>query len=163
MMSTKNKLKDRRTELELTLQEVADIVGVSKATIQRYESGNIKNMSGDKLALYAKALKVAPVFIMEAKFNEWDATCNKDGELAKEVKRIENGLPKLTPKDEEEIAKDLARMIANLDHQNGMAAFNDQEDEEDKELLKASLETSMRLAKQIAKKKFTPKKYAHEE
>ena len=91
---------------------------------------------------------------------------NKDGELAKEVKRIENeqkGLPKLTPKDEEEIAKDLARMIANLDHQNGMAAYNDQEDEEAKELLKASLETSMRLAKQIAKKKFTPKKYAHEE
>lgn len=160
-MEMKNKLKAKRLELGLTLQEVADIVGVTKATIQRYESGNIKNMRSDKVSLYAKALKVPATYIVNC--DEWDKMYNKDGELAKEVKRIENGLPKLTPKDEEEIAKDLARMIAKLDHQNGMAAFNDQEDEEDKELLKASLETSMRLAKQIAKKKFTPKKYAHEE
>ena len=33
------------------------------------------------------------------------------------------------------------------------------EDEEDRELLKASMLTTMRLAKQIAKKKFTPNKY----
>lgn len=71
-------------------------------------------------------------------------------------------LPPLTPKDEREIAKDLENMINLLDDKNGMAAYNDPEDEEDRELLKASLLTSMRLAKQIAKKKYTPKKYRKE-
>jgi hypothetical protein len=36
-------------------------------------------------------------------------------------------------------------------------------DNESKELLRISLENSMRLAKQMAKKKFTPKKYRKEE
>lgn len=71
-------------------------------------------------------------------------------------------LPSLTAKDEREIAKDLESMLNSLDVENGMAAYNDPEDEEDRELLKASLLTSMRLAKQIAKKKFTPKKYRKE-
>ncbi|MDU4960163.1 MAG: helix-turn-helix transcriptional regulator [Sporomusaceae bacterium] len=71
-------------------------------------------------------------------------------------------LPTLTPKDEREIARDLEAMINALDNKSGMAAFNESDDQEDQELLKASLLTSMRLAKQIAKKKYTPKKYRKE-
>jgi transcriptional regulator with XRE-family HTH domain len=74
----------------------------------------------------------------------------------------DNSLPSLTPKDERVIARDLEAMLSDLDSKNGMAAYNEPEDEEDRELLKASLLTSMRLAKQIAKKKFTPKKYRKE-
>ena len=59
-----DKLKQRRLELGLTMQEVADKVGVSKPTIQRYESGNIGNMKRDKIALMAKALKTTPEFII---------------------------------------------------------------------------------------------------
>jgi gamma-glutamylcysteine synthetase len=80
-------------------------------------------------------------------------------DLIEEKKNNDNDFPTLTPKDEREIAKDLEAMLNSLDNKNGMAAYNDPEDEEDRELLKASLLTSMRLAKQIAKKKFTPKKY----
>ena len=51
-------------------------------------------------------------------------------------------------------------MLADLDDKNDLAALGGTvEDAEDRELLRASLLTSMRLAKQIAKKKFTPKKY----
>ena len=35
----RQKLKRRRQELGLTLQEVADKVGLTRATIQKYESG----------------------------------------------------------------------------------------------------------------------------
>ena len=59
-----DKLKQRRLELGLTMQEVADKVGVSKPTIQRYESGVIDNMRKDKIALLAKALQVTPEFII---------------------------------------------------------------------------------------------------
>jgi transcriptional regulator with XRE-family HTH domain len=72
-------------------------------------------------------------------------------------------IPELTAKDERDIQKELQRMIDNLSSQSGYAAFDGQTledmDEEDRELLIASLENSLRIAKHIAKQKFTPKKY----
>lgn len=53
-------LKQRRKELGLTMLDVAKLVGVSEATISRYESGDIKNMGQNRIAKYAKALQVHP-------------------------------------------------------------------------------------------------------
>lgn len=63
-MVINEKLKARRLELGLTMAEVANIVGVSEATVSRWESGNIGNMKRDRIALYAKALQVSPAYIM---------------------------------------------------------------------------------------------------
>lgn len=69
----------------------------------------------------------------------------------------------LTEKDERDIQKELQNLIDGLNNEDGLAAFDgqtlDDMDEEDKELLIASLENSLRLAKRLAKQKFTPKKY----
>lgn len=59
-----NRLYERRKELGLTLEEVGNIVGVSKSTVKKWESGYIENMKRDKIALLAKALKVSPLYIM---------------------------------------------------------------------------------------------------
>jgi transcriptional regulator with XRE-family HTH domain len=40
----KNELRQKREELNLTLQDVADYVGVSAGTVSRWETGNINNM-----------------------------------------------------------------------------------------------------------------------
>jgi repressor LexA len=52
--------KEERCKQNLTQKQVADMVGVSEATISRYESGCIKNMRSDKVLAYAKALNVDP-------------------------------------------------------------------------------------------------------
>lgn len=70
-MSINEKLRSRRTELGLTLDEVARMVNVSGATISRWESGDIENMKRDKIVLLANALQVSPAFIME-----WDESGN---------------------------------------------------------------------------------------
>ncbi len=57
-------LKERRKELNLTMLQVAEYVGVSEATISRWESGNIANMRRDKIAKLAKILEVRPTAIM---------------------------------------------------------------------------------------------------
>jgi SOS-response transcriptional repressor LexA len=54
----------RRTELNLTQKEVADFVGVSEATVSRWESGQIDNMRRDKIASLATVLKISPLAIM---------------------------------------------------------------------------------------------------
>lgn len=55
-MEIKDIIKKRRIELGLTMLDVAKAVGVSEATVSRWESGNIANMGRSKVAALAKAL-----------------------------------------------------------------------------------------------------------
>ena len=63
-MSIGTRMKERRLQLKKTLEEVGSVVGVSKATIQRYEKGAITNIPSDKIEKIAKALSTTPAFLM---------------------------------------------------------------------------------------------------
>ena len=64
MGSLSDVLKKRRKELGLTLAQIADKMGVAEATVQRWESGNIKSVRHDKIAKLAEILQVSPASIM---------------------------------------------------------------------------------------------------
>lgn len=57
-------IRDRRIELRITQKEVADFVGVSEATVSRWESGHIDNMRRDRIAALSKILRLSPLDIM---------------------------------------------------------------------------------------------------
>lgn len=57
-------IKERRIELGLTMKEIADAVGVSEATVSRWESGDIENMRRDKISKLAEALRISPSVLM---------------------------------------------------------------------------------------------------
>lgn len=63
-MEIKDKIKSRRLELGLTLDEVAQKIGVAASTFQRYESGEIKNMRRDKVKKIADVLELSPSYLM---------------------------------------------------------------------------------------------------
>lgn len=63
-MGLKENIKKKRLEHGLTLEELAKNVGVSRQTIQRYESGIISNIPSDKIELMAKALQTTPSYLM---------------------------------------------------------------------------------------------------
>lgn len=63
-MDFKDKIKFNREKLGYTLEELSKLVGVSAPTIQRYESGEIKNVRRDKISKLAKALNVSPAYLM---------------------------------------------------------------------------------------------------
>ncbi len=63
-MDLGKRIKDRRLELDLTLEEVGNKVGVTKSTILKWETGYIENMKRNNIALLAEALKVSPLWIM---------------------------------------------------------------------------------------------------
>ena len=69
----------------------------------------------------------------------------------------------LTEKDERDIEKQLEDMINNVESDTGFAAFDgstlDELDEENREIMIASLKNALRMHKRLAKKKFTPKKH----
>lgn len=57
-------LKKRRQELNLTLEDVGNVVGVGKSTVKKWEDGYIANMKRDKIASIAKVLQLSPAVIM---------------------------------------------------------------------------------------------------
>lgn len=65
----------------------------------------------------------------------------------------------ITPKEEKDIAIKLENMMNELVSDTSLNFMGEPMDEEDRELLRISLENTLRMSKQMAKKKFTPKKY----
>lgn len=62
--SMANKIRTLRQERGLTLEQVADVVGVGKSTVRKWETGMIANMRRDKIADLAKALGTTPAYLM---------------------------------------------------------------------------------------------------
>lgn len=57
-------IKKHRIEAGLTMKELADLVGVSEATVSRWESGNIASMKHPQIANLCKALHISPALIV---------------------------------------------------------------------------------------------------
>lgn len=67
------KIKDLRTELNMSVDELAEKLGKNRATIYRYEKGDIGNLPLDVLEPLATALKTTPAYLMG-----WDTDENDD-------------------------------------------------------------------------------------
>lgn len=142
-MSIGSKLKDQRKKKGLTQVELAEKANMSRSYIADIERDRY-NPSVDTLKTISDALGINPSELI-------DDDPNHDPYA-------------LTAKDERDIARDLDRMMKDLDSKEALAFYGEKVefDEEARELLRMSMEQTMRLAKQLAKKKFTPKKYRKE-
>ncbi len=58
------KIHDLRVSRDMTLEQVASIVGVGKSTVRKWETGMIANMKRDKIAALAVALGTTPADLM---------------------------------------------------------------------------------------------------
>ena len=103
--------------------DVAKAVGVSEATISRYESGNIKNMRRDRIEKYAKILKVSPVAIIgiddPSVFEETEEVLNAPLDVAEaldyDAERIYEFMQAVDADREEESAKEALSRLYGLD------------------------------------------------
>lgn len=62
--STAERIKELRRARGMTLEEVGKIVGVTKSTVRKWETGDIANMRRDKIATLAQALGTTPENLM---------------------------------------------------------------------------------------------------
>lgn len=63
-MELKERIRNRRLEIGMTLEQVAAKIGVTAATMQRYESGEIGNIKLTMIEKIAKALNCSPGFLL---------------------------------------------------------------------------------------------------
>lgn len=114
-MEIKDILSQRRKELNLTMKQVADKVGVSEGTISRWESGKIADMRRDKIMAYAQALNISPAVIMG-----WDDVApsssvqmnSRSGKRIPVLGRVAAGIPIDAIEDVldwEEISEDMSK------------------------------------------------------
>ena len=63
-MTTGERMKMRRKELGIPVEYIANSLGVSVATIYRYENGDIEKVPGTVLEPLSKILQVSPAYLM---------------------------------------------------------------------------------------------------
>lgn len=63
-MDFKDKIRSLRVDMGATLEQIGNEVGVSKATVKRWESGEIANIRRDKIYKLAQALHTTPAYLM---------------------------------------------------------------------------------------------------
>ena len=85
-MNTGEKIRFLRLQANLTLEQVAEKVGVGKSTVRKWETGMIANMKRDKIDVLAKALNTTPSYLMG-----WEENIHPPPEQ-KEKTALEDGL-----------------------------------------------------------------------
>lgn len=89
-MEFRDILRTRRKALGLTLEDIAQATDVTRATVQRWESGSISNVRYDKLAKLADVLQVTPAFLMGVKEPGEKEKTAEDMELEEYLEYLKN-------------------------------------------------------------------------
>lgn len=63
-MDVGKRIKERRKELNLSVDELAKKLNKNRTTVYRYEKGDIENLPMDILGPLAKALNTTPAYLM---------------------------------------------------------------------------------------------------
>lgn len=64
MTILQNRIKQQRKKVNKTLAALAEELGVKEATVQRYESGVIKNLKYNTIVALANALQCSPTYLL---------------------------------------------------------------------------------------------------
>lgn len=141
-MSLLLKLKELRETIGISQSAFAREINVAQNTVSNWERGT-REPDNETLAKIADFFGVTTDYLLGREPNE----------------DKKNNLPPLNQKDEKDISVALDKILNNLECEEALSFYGEPMDEHTKELIKLSLENSMKMAKQMAKKKFTPKKY----
>ena len=104
------KIKRLRLERDMTLEEVANIVGVGKSTVRKWETGMIANMKRDKIDSLAKALGTTPAYLMG-----WEETTETlpQPQPHTEGEELLLDLFRRVPESEQQMILDMIRVALN--------------------------------------------------
>ena len=103
------RIKDLRAKFGLTLEQVAEQVGVGKSTVRKWETGMISNMRRDKIADLAKALHTTPSYLMGWDDEEPEQEPGRD--ILDDVDVAFYGDYKELSEDDKETLRDMAKVM----------------------------------------------------
>ena len=102
-MTIGERIKNRRKELGISAEKLAADIGVSAATIYRYENGDIEKMNSKKLKPIAEVLRTTPADLMG-----WDSNEKKDVVMEEVMNLLAN-----VPSEKMDQVKDYLRFLSS--------------------------------------------------
>ena len=135
------RIKSLRLKYNMTGNELGDRLNVTRNAVSQWETDK-RIPTSHMLSELAKLFNVSTDYLI-------------NGTTSPAFK------PTLSDRDEKDIQKRLELLMNDLDSETGLAFYNGdgEMDDETRELLRASLESALRITKLKAKEKFTPNKY----
>ena len=106
MAALNDRIKDMRKRKGLTLLEVAEYLGVQEATVQRYESGNIKNLKLETICKLADLFGCVPQYLVGWSENK---PLNYNSTITEEEKMLID-LFRRVPADSQQMVLDMIRI-----------------------------------------------------
>lgn len=136
-----NRIKTLRKQHKMTQTQLGSKLSANKAMVSLWENGK-RRVDTATIQKIAKLFNVSTDYLI-------------NGTTSPVFK------PTLSERDERDIQKRLELLMNDLDSETGLAFYNGdgEMDDETRELLRASLESALRITKLKAKEKFTPNKY----
>lgn len=132
-----------------SLRDASKRIGISHTYLDTIEKGFDKR-SGKHVNPTPETLKL----ISKAYACEYEELMKFAGYLNNDTKPST-----LSKKDERDIAKKLESILGDLNNGTSLAFNGEPMDDHTRELVRAQIESNLRVAKEMARKKFTPKKY----
>jgi transcriptional regulator with XRE-family HTH domain len=108
------RIKTLRQEKGLTLEQVAEVVGVGRSTVRKWETGMIANMRRDKIADLAKALGTTPAYLMGWKEEDAKKELSPSEPELTEGEQLMLQLFRQIPKDRQAEALELLRVALKM-------------------------------------------------
>lgn len=102
-MTTGEKIRNRRLELKMTMEDLGRAVGVQRSAINKYEKGSV-DITSSKLSAIASALGVTSVSLLSD---------DDDAPKTKEAVIISSGIDKMPPDRREQALRVLQTIFAD--------------------------------------------------
>lgn len=125
-MTIADRIRNRRLELGLSVEDLAKKLNKNRATVYRYESSYIKSYGPSVLEALARALETTPAYFYG--YDESDAADSSPAAQSKndDIRLLVRGLNKLTPEQVDQ-AKEMFRVMFMKTNPD---LFNDEGDDD---------------------------------
>ena len=143
MKTIGEKIQILREELNLNQRELADLVGITEATLSRYEN-NKREPKGLILAKLPKTLNVSTDYLL-------------DETLTKKIPYGNHN--ELSQNEIIDIEKEAEKMISSIEEMDNLMLCGNTVDDEDKEYLKQAYQKFLMDVRVYNKLKYTSNKY----
>lgn len=136
------RIEQRRKQLGLTLDDIAQELGVAKSTIQRYEKGTIDRVKLPIIEAIARVIEVNPAWI-----------CGKTDSMEPEK------ASGLTDKDRRDVARDVDKIMDDLSRSGDLMFDGVPMSDAARAAMAAAMRIGLEEARKRNKETYTPKKY----
>lgn len=105
------RLKSRRKELRMTLEDVGNALGVSRVAVSRWENGLINNINIEKIEKIAEVLQCQPSYLIG-----WTDSINdddKDKTVPTAATKVLTLMELLKPDEQEQVIKYIQFIISS--------------------------------------------------